>query len=897
VANSDSKLEQALSDRYILERELGRGGMATVYLARDLRHDRHVALKVLHPDLAATLGPDRFLREIKLAARLQHPHILAVHDSGDAAGRLWFTMPYVEGESLRERLNREGQLPVEDAVRITREAGQALDYAHGQGVIHRDIKPENMLLTRDGNVLVADFGIARALGPEEQLTATGLSVGTPAYMSPEQAAGERTVDARSDIYSLACVLYEMLAGEPPFTGPTAQAIIAKRFSGEVPSVRRVRPAVPQAIEAMLHQALAQLPADRFRTMAQFAGALTSATTSPGQPTAVTPTVRRTSRQRRVLGAAIALGLGLVLGTGALFAWLRSRPAGDPDAPKRLVVLPFENLGQPEQEYFAAGVTDEIATRLAAVSGLGVISRRSAMDYKSTRKPLTQVGAELGVAYVLEGTVRWDRSDTKGGRVRVTPQLVQVDGDRQLWAKSFDVDLSDVFGVQRQIADDVARALGVTLLPADSTALNTMTTANLAAYDAYLRGNAAFYQIASTAGNVGMAEAAIAAYREAVRLDPGLALAWARLAQSIAPLLGGAPTTPQADAQRASEAARRAVALAPDLPESQLALAAVTSGKANKQALKRAYTLAPADPQVLQALARRTAEAGPHEYDVLVFRGVDTLDARWRCRASLQLLQHATALDPRSIPVLRGLYGAYRCLGDIDRAEAALNQAIEIAPQLAEQWQFKAELQLRAGGLEPARAVLREAKQHMAREPLVAYMAIINDQYWVLEESDQRFLLSLSPAAAGGDSMGWALALAHTLAHNGKTVRARAYADTALQVIRHRPGAKLAVYEAMALAYLGRRDEALAVLRRDVKQDPGETETTAGWGYNQLQVVRTYNILGDQDRAVAAFENFVRRSGELLPLSPYWRLDPISAPLRGHERFERLFRQRGSDDQG
>jgi serine/threonine-protein kinase len=266
-------LAAGLRDRYVFERELGRGGMATVYLAQDVKHDRPVALKLLHPELAASLGPDRFQREIKLAARLQHPHILTVHDSGETAGQLWFTMPYVEGESLRERLRRERQLAVEDAVRITREAAQALQYAHEHGVVHRDIKPENLLLTQDGNTLVADFGIARALGGEERLTQTGMAIGTPAYMSPEQASGEKTIDARTDIYSLGAVLYEMLAGEPPYTGPTAQAIILKRFTEPVPSVRRGRPSVPEGVDQAIQRALAPVPADRFATAAEFGRAL------------------------------------------------------------------------------------------------------------------------------------------------------------------------------------------------------------------------------------------------------------------------------------------------------------------------------------------------------------------------------------------------------------------------------------------------------------------------------------------------------------------------------------------------------------------------------------------------------------------------------------------------
>ena len=279
-------LRDALADRYAVERELGRGGMAVVYLAQDLRHDRPVALKVLLPELAATLGPERFQREIRLAARLQHPHILTVHDSGEAAGRLWFTMPFVEGESLRDRLRRERQLSVDDALRIATEAARALDYAHHHGVVHRDIKPENIMLTSDGSTLVADFGIARALGGDDGLTQTGFAVGTPAYMSPEQAAGDKALDARTDVYSLASVLYETLAGEAPYTGPTAQAIMAKRLSEPAPSVRAVRPTVPPAVDEAIRKALAPVAADRFATAAQFAHELHA--TASGVTTAAAP---------------------------------------------------------------------------------------------------------------------------------------------------------------------------------------------------------------------------------------------------------------------------------------------------------------------------------------------------------------------------------------------------------------------------------------------------------------------------------------------------------------------------------------------------------------------------------------------------------------------------------
>jgi tRNA A-37 threonylcarbamoyl transferase component Bud32 len=308
---------QALGPYRVL-RVLGQGGMAIVYLARDERHHRSVALKVLHPDLAHALGPERFLREIEVAANLSHPHILPLFDSGEVEGFLYYVMPYVEGESLRDRLRRETQLPVDEALQLGREVADALAYAHGQGVIHRDIKPENILLS-GGHALVADFGIARALGQvgSARLTETGMAVGTAAYMSPEQASAASHIDGRSDVYSLGCVVYEMLVGEPPYTGPTPQAIIAKRFSDPVPRVRRLRPSVPEGMDHVVTRALAPVPADRFATAAELAKALQSIDAALDH-----------RPRRRMPVAAPALGLGFLIGLGVLFAWRHSHRGGE-----------------------------------------------------------------------------------------------------------------------------------------------------------------------------------------------------------------------------------------------------------------------------------------------------------------------------------------------------------------------------------------------------------------------------------------------------------------------------------------------------------------------------------------------------------------------------------------
>ena len=314
------RLKTALSDRYAVQEEIGAGGMATVYLAEDLKHHRKVAVKVLRPELAAALGPERFLREITTTAQLNHPHILPLHDSGEADGFLFYVMPYVEGESLRDRLNRETQLPIDDALEIAKEVADALGYAHGRDVIHRDIKPENILLS-GGHAVVADFGIARAISEAggEKLTETGLAVGTPAYMSPEQGLGSGELDGRSDTYSLGCVLYEMLSGEPPYTGPTAQVIIAKHSGAPVPAVRTVRDTVPVGIDAALTKTLAKVPTDRYGTAQQLVDALTPSAVTPAPHGAARSAPRRWAMYAGAVVVALLGGLWLLsgaLGPGA-----------------------------------------------------------------------------------------------------------------------------------------------------------------------------------------------------------------------------------------------------------------------------------------------------------------------------------------------------------------------------------------------------------------------------------------------------------------------------------------------------------------------------------------------------------------------------------------------------
>jgi eukaryotic-like serine/threonine-protein kinase len=370
-----TRLQAALADRYRVERELGRGGMAMVYLAHDLRHDRPVALKVLRPELAASLGPERFLLEIRIAARLQHPHILPVHDSGEAAGRLWYTMPYVEGESLRQRMAREGPLSLDQAVRIATQVLSALGYAHAHGVIHRDIKPENILLEGD-EAVVADFGVARAItaAGQDRLTETGLALGTPAYMSPEQATATRELDGRSDLYALGCVLYEMLAGQPPFVGATAQQLLARHAMDTVPPLRTVRATVPEGVERSVMRALAKVPADRFPTAADFAQAL--ATPLETRETAVTSSTPAPPARLQMVALA-AGGLGLVaLALAAYLLWPHPKAALDPNL---VAVVPFRVRGAaPALGYLREGMIDLVAARLTGEGGARAADPSSVM---------------------------------------------------------------------------------------------------------------------------------------------------------------------------------------------------------------------------------------------------------------------------------------------------------------------------------------------------------------------------------------------------------------------------------------------------------------------------------------------------------------------------------------
>jgi TolB-like protein/tetratricopeptide (TPR) repeat protein len=862
--------------------------MATVFLARDLKHDRPVALKVLHQELAAVLGAERFQREIRLAARLQHPHILTVHDSGETAAQLWFTMPYVEGESLRDRLRREKQLSVEDAVRITREAALALEYAHQQGVIHRDIKPENILLTRDGSTLVADFGIARAIAaPGEQLTQTGMAVGTPAYMSPEQATGDRDLDARSDVYALGCVLYEMLAGEPAFTGPTPQAVLLRAMTERPRALNSSRAGVPHALDAVISRAMALTPADRFPSMAAFAQGL-SAVMQPTVGTAAPapqalqgaepsppprPPSHRPMLSRRPLFAMLALGM--LIGVGVLFAWRRGQGSGSQaeGAVKRLAVLPFENLGDSADGYFADGMTDEIRGKLAMLPGLQVIATSSVSQYRGTHKSPEEIARELEVGYLLVGKVRWERIGGQG-RVRVSPELIELSRGAPTirWQQPFDAPLTDLFQMQGDIAERVVQSLNVAIAPAQERQLASRPTANVAAYDAYLQANALLGTGGGTpSGNI---RPAITLLERAVALDSGFAAAWAQLsrAHSVANFLLLA--NPQ-DSAAAESAARRALALNPREPLGYLALGDFFGSVAK-------------DP--VRALEQYSAggEVAPQNAELLTQGALSQMTlGRWE--EALASLQNAERLDPRSLATVRRLSYTLARLRRFDSADEAADRALAIAPASLEAIHNKIVVRLMQGDLEGARQVLDRAASQVDPTALVAYVATYFDLYWLPVGRHQELLLRLPPSAFGGVRSDWALAMAETWDYRGDHGRARAYADTAsgeyerqLKAAPNDPSATALL--GMALAYAGRKTEAIQMGQRAVTLLPIARDHFSGPYFAHL-LARIYVKTGESGKAIELL-------GELLRspyiLSPGWlRIDPNFDPIRNDQRFQKL----------
>ena len=702
-------LSAALSGRYRLEREVGAGGMATVYLAEDLRHHRRVALKVLKPELSELLGAERFLKEIEVTANLQHPHILPLFDSGEVrvahpdpeprslprAERgegegslgfgggpsfLYYVMPYVEGESLRARIDREKQLPLDTAIDLARQVAGALDYAHRRGVVHRDIKPENILI-QEGQALVADFGIALAVSQAGggRLTETGISIGSPQYMSPEQATGEREIDARTDVYSLACVLYEMLAGDPPFSGSTVQALVARKLTGTVPSLRPVRDTVSQSLDRVIATALAKVPADRYATMALFADALARGGDVPKAPT---------MKRRKAMWIAIAGTAGVaavatlsLTGLGPVTSWLAAPPRF-----ARVAILPIENrTGDSTQNYVVDGITEAVIADLARLERVDVISMASVVGYRAAPKPVDSIARELGVDAVVAGSMH-----RRDGRLLVEVRLI-APGQASTPSDTLERPADQVAALERDLVQTLVREIGGKLA-GPRRAAGSEGTPNAAVHDLYLRGR---YHLATRTPE-GL-QNALDYFRQALAQDPAYAPAYAGLAQYYS-LLPFYTSTPSSEAfAKAKMAATKALELDQYLPEAHASLAYVLAYDAwdwsgAERAYRRALALQPSGADAHHALSRLLAARGripeaiaeaerAHVLDplslvahanigIIAYFGRDYAEARRRMTATLEL-------DPTFTVAHWGLGLVHEQLGQTDEAIAAFQKVIAL----------------------------------------------------------------------------------------------------------------------------------------------------------------------------------------------------------------------------
>ena len=865
-------LASALADRYRIERELGAGGMATVYLAEDLKHRRKVAIKVLRPELGQLLGADRFLREIEVVASLHHPHILPLYDSGEAGKQgsgegsfLFYVMPLVEGESLRAKIDREVQLPIDEALRYAREVADALSYAHAHGVVHRDIKPDNIMI-ESGHAVVADFGIAKAVasaGDVTALTGTGMSVGTPTYMSPEQAAGDGEIDGRSDLYSLACVLYEMLAGQPPFTGKTIDVLVRQHIMTPPPPVTQFRPAVPPVVADSLARALAKSPADRFNPVGQFAEALIRPATVEAPAT-----VPHRGTRRGWLAGAIAAVVVMAVG-GWYFA---GRETTAPEGRSSIAVLPFANLGgDTANTAFLLGMHGEIVTQLGKLAELQVASRSSTLPYQGSTRPERAIAGELGVANLLTGSVQ-----RAGGQLHVTVALTNARNGRQLWGESYDRQLTaeNLFAIQGEIAREVAGALSVRLTDEQAAQLTEAPTRDLTALDLYHRA----LLLWDGRGIKEQDSSMVALLEQAIARDSSFVQAWSLLSQAEGWDIRGGVTSDTMPARRALDQVRR---LAPGSVEDRVA-----SGY-YKYYAQAEYESALADMQQARQLIPNSSEIS--QVIALLFRRL----GRWD--ASVAEMRSVLARQPRAYEIrddLATTLGLMHSFDDADREYAAVlaqtpSSAVNIARRMdllaynigdtARAWAFFES----SSPVLPVQVayLLRGRQAWLRRDYQAAIDAVIRSRQDDFSADNIHPFNVIATAyariGARAETVRWADSLL-TLA------------ETALVKLR-RPNwndpfesrGAIELQQALALALKGDSAEAVALGEAATARMPVSRDAVEGSMF-LTHLTNIYVAAGRPEQAIDLIQRLLAMPGTLSRNA--LRFDPFFDPLRDNPRF-------------
>ena len=866
--------------------QLGAGGMGEVWRARDTRLGRDVAIKVLPAAFAS--DPDRlrrFEQEARAVAALNHPTILALYDVGTHDGAPYIVTELLEGESLRERLD-SGPVPVRRAVEIAVQVAQGLSAAHEKGIVHRDLKPANVFLTNDGRVKILDFGLAKLAPPPTEgdaagattvigATGAGMVLGTVGYMSPEQVRG-LAVDQRSDIFSLGCLLHEMIGGAAPFARETGVDTMSAILTKDPPELAGPGLAVPDSLEHVVRRCLEKEAGRRFASAHDLAFALAEASgpsAAPAPATAHGPAAWRTS-----ILTASALAVAALLAAVAFRFLPRGSSAGPVKAAvPRVVVLPFENLGSPEDAYFASGMTDEITSRLASVQGLGVISRTTAAQYENTKKTVKQIGGELGVGYVLEGSVRWEHGADRASRVRITPELVRVADDTSIWSERYERVLADIFAIQSEVAESAVKAMGLTLVPREQTALESSSTSDMQAYDLYLRGRAEAWR----SDGEGDMDAAIHLFQEAVDRDPHFAEALAGLARHQLRMAWFYRRHDRDLLLRAHEAAQRAVQLRPDLVETH-------------DALGWYFYLGELDyARALDefAAARRIQ---PNNSDVLLGVGsVYRRQGRWREAA--EAMASAVEFDPKNAVLLGNAGPTYILARRYADADRILSEAIALSPRWAMPYGQRAWLQvLWHGDTQKASALLDGAATVEGLTDDAAVLAI------------RGFMVALARRDYAGElrrldaekrptiaNVNWYLPVpllrgeVEWLAD--RPVPAHQSFDAARgeleKAARDDPNDSR-IHSSLAIAYagLGRSDDAVREGELACRLMPPSKDAWLAL-YRIADLALVYTMVGKVDTAIARLDELLAGSGESTPY--VFRLDPRFDALRSDPRFQAL----------
>jgi serine/threonine protein kinase/tetratricopeptide (TPR) repeat protein len=867
--------------RYQVIEKLGEGGMGKVYKVLDLEIDTPVALKLIHPVIATDRRTiERFRNELKLARGVFHKNINRMFDLNKEGGRYFITMEYVAGQDLGSMILMTGRLNVGTAMDIVKQVCRGLAEAHRLGIVHRDIKPSNIMIDKSGEVKIMDFGLARSVESQTK-TSPGAMVGTPGYMSPEQAEGKET-DPRSDIYSLGVVLFEMLTGRLPFVGDSALSTALKHKTESPPDPRELNAEIQIELSRAILHCLEKDREKRFRSadelrleLERIGSRITAAESgSWGRRLAVSGKIKRIFKDRRAQIAALFV-LVIVAAIG-----LRSIKRGSPVHPGKkpmLVVLPFVNLGPAEDEYFADGMTEEITSRLSSLHGLGVISRTSSMLYKKTEKTLREIGEELGADYVLEGTVRWDRRPEGRGRVRITPQLIRVSDDTHLWSERYDRVIQDLFSVQSEIAEEVAKKLDILVLEPERRALSARPTGNLQAYDSYLRA-LEHYNLAYLHQDAREYERAIELLDRAVELDESFIAAY--ILESYVHSLAydvGVDQTPERLA-KSREAIDKALALQPDLPEAQLALATY---------FVRAFQ----DYDRALAIYESVQKARPNVPPSSLAR-IQMRQGKWR--QAIDNYEQSFKLNPRSSQFAHMLGRLYAWTGRYEVSEQWFDRALSIYPELYYSELGKARLPLLArGDTKEARVRLEKLAPHRLTEYNLFVLGILERKY----DEVLNLLASSSYDSFSEANFYIPADLAFASVYHAKkdfsSMRERADAARIFleKSAEENPGdARFHASLGIAYAYLGRREAALREGRLAMSLYPLSRDAFEGTR-TILNMAVIDTIVGEYEEAVEQLTVLLSvPSGNVISV-PLLKIDPQWDPLRDHPGFERLLERK------